>query len=343
MDFNLGVLTTSFTPAFDCNSYVSGLIYTQTVVENGTTNTVKHKYHTLGLNNTSLCYPPYYHVGTGFYYSPAMCPSGWHAACGNFGSGSIPETRATCCPSGYSCIDPPQETETWSTLSCISYAQSTIFVTVPDDDYQVWDRVVQLQPIINAGAINVRWQPTDFVSTTPSTSPPSTPAPASSSSSLTTPSPTTPPPTKPPMTSESPPPPSRQELSTGAKIAIGVGVGGGALLILAIASALYFLLARRRRRKGEGGVGQTSPTSESDTSNNGNNNTDPTKPREAYAEAWAMYQAELQTAENTHEMSTTSNLHEMNTPTPAVYPSHNSPWRSAQTARNWAPHELPAN
>lgn len=99
MDFNLGVLTTTFTPAPNCNSYVSGLIYTQTVTTNHTTTTVEHKYHTLGLNNTSLCYPPYYHVGTGFYYSPAMCPSGWYPACGNFGSGSIPETRATCCPS----------------------------------------------------------------------------------------------------------------------------------------------------------------------------------------------------------------------------------------------------
>ncbi|KAI0453735.1 hypothetical protein F5B21DRAFT_505014 [Xylaria acuta] len=324
MDFNLGVLTTTFTPAPDCNSYVSGLIYTQTVTTNHTTTTVEHKYHTLGLNNTSLCYPPYYHVGTGFYYSPAMCPSGWSAACGNFGSGSIPETRATCCPSGYSCMDPPLETETWSTLSCISYAQSTIYVTVPDDSYQVWSRVVQLQPIINAGAINVRWQPTDFVTTTSSTSAPS----PSSSSSFTTSSPT-----KPPAASEPAPSPG-QGISTGAKIAIGAGIGGGALIIL-LASALYFLLVRRKRHK----VGETS----SDTPKGDNGNDINLMKPEVSAEVWTLHQAELQTAENTHEMSTAWNIHEINAPTPAVYPSHNSPWRSAQTAKNWAPNELPAD
>ncbi|KAI0446355.1 hypothetical protein F4803DRAFT_41125 [Xylaria telfairii] len=325
MDFNLGVLTTTFTPAPNCNSYVSGLIYTQTVTTNHTTTTVEHKYHTLGLNNTSLCYPPYYHVGTGFYYSPAMCPSGWYPACGNFGSGSIPETRATCCPSGYSCMDPPGETETWSTLSCISYAQSTIYVTVPDDSYQVWNRVVQLQPIINAGAINVRWQPTDFVTTTSSTSAPS----PSSSSSFTTSLPT-----KQPAASESSRPPG-PGISMGAKIAIGSGIGGGAVIIL-VASTLYFLFVRRNKKRK---VGETSGDLPGD-----NNNDDPElKKPEMSAEAWAPHHAELQTADNTHEMSTTSNVHEINTPTPAIYPSHNSPWRSVQNAKHWAPNELPAD
>ncbi|KAI0973666.1 hypothetical protein F4678DRAFT_425507 [Xylaria arbuscula] len=177
-DFNLGVLTTTFTPAPDCLSFVSGLIYTETVTTNSTKTTIQHQYHTLGENNTSLCYPPYYHVGTQFYYSPAMCPSGWYAACGNFGSGTVPETRATCCPLGYSCMD--STTDIWSTLSCISSAQSSIFVTVPDNAYQVWSRVVELQPIINAGAINVRWQSSDFTtSTTPSsTAAPSSPVPS---------------------------------------------------------------------------------------------------------------------------------------------------------------------
>ncbi|KAI0543805.1 hypothetical protein F4679DRAFT_567300 [Xylaria curta] len=323
MDFNLGVLTTTFTPAPNCNSYVSGLIYTQTVTTNQTTTTVEHKYHTLGLNNTSLCYPPYYHVGTGFYYSPAMCPSGWYAACGSFGSGSIPETRATCCPSGYSCMDPPPETDTWSTLSCISYAQSSIYVTVPDDSYQVWSRVVQLQPIINAGAINVRWQPTDFVSTTSSNSAPS----PSSSSSFTISSPT-----KPPVASESSLP-QGHGISATTKVAIGVGIGGAALIIL-VASIVYCVLVRRRRRKG----GELSSNTPNDKSSN-----DPSlvKP-EALTEAWALHQAELQTANNTHEMSTASNIHEINNTSPAIYPSHNLPWRSAHASRNWTPNELSA-
>lgn len=231
-------------------------------------------------------------------------------------------------------MDPPAETETWSTLSCISYAQSTIYVTVPDDSYQVWNRVVQLQPIINAGAINVRWQPTDFVTTTSSTStlPPSfsTPSP-SSSSSFTTSSPT-----KQPAVSESSRPPE-QGISTGAKIAIGSGIGGGAVIIL-VASTLYFLFVRRNKRHKVGGE------TRGDLPGDNNNDDAELKKPEMPAEAWAPHQAELQSAGgNTHEMSTTSNVHEINTPTPAVYPSHNSPWRSAQSAEHWAPNELPAD
>ncbi|RYC55373.1 hypothetical protein CHU98_g10837 [Xylaria longipes] len=200
----------------------------------------------------------------------------------------------------YSCMNPPPETETWSTLSCISYAQSTIYVTVPDDSYQVWNRVVQLQPIINAGAVNVRWQPTDFATTTSSTSALS----PSSASSFTTSSPT-----KMPVTSESSTP-LRQGLSTGAKIAIGAGIGGGALIILG-ASTLYFLLVRRNKKHRVGETSSDAP--------NGNNNTDPKLMKsEVPVEAWALHQTELQTADNTHEMSTASNIHEINTPTPAV-------------------------
>ncbi|KAI0413227.1 hypothetical protein F5X98DRAFT_378926 [Xylaria grammica] len=328
-DFNLGVLTTSFTPAPNCNSFVSGLIYTQTITTNGTTTTSEHQYHTLGQNNTSLCYPPYYHVGTEFYYSPAMCPSGWYPACGNFGSGTVPETRATCCPSGYSCMSPAQETETWSTLSCISYAQSSIYVTVPDDAYQVWSRVVQIQPIINAAAVNVRWQPTDFVITTSQTTS-ITPSP-SSSVSFTTSSPT-----KGPVASDGPTPPT-QGISTGTKIGIGVGVGGGALGFV-LASTLYFLRARRnKKRKVIENLGDIPSTN---TNNNGTS-TNLMKP-DAPAEMWVVHQAELQTEDNTPEMGTVSNIHEINGSTPAVYPSHNSPWRSAQTYKRWSTHELPA-
>ncbi|KAI0858763.1 hypothetical protein F4860DRAFT_516595 [Xylaria cubensis] len=318
MDFNLGVLTTAFTPAPNCNSYVSGLIYTQTVTTNQTTTTVQHKYHTLGLNNTSLCYPPYYHVGTGFYYSPAMCPSGWYAACGTFGSGSIPETRATCCPSGYTCMDPPPETDTWSTLSCITYAQSSIYVTVPDDSYQVWSRVVQLQPIINAGAINVRWQSTDFITTASSTSAPSLSSPSS--------------PTKPPVATETSLP-QGHGVSMSTIIAIGV-VGGGGVLIILVAGIFCCLRVRRRRRK----VGEVSSDTPNDKSSNDPNSMKP----EALVEAWALHQAELQTANNTHEMSTASNIHEINNTSPVIYPSHNLPWRSVQTPRNWTPNELSA-
>ncbi|RWA06531.1 hypothetical protein EKO27_g8572 [Xylaria grammica] len=224
----------------------------------------------------------------------------------------------------------PQETETWSTLSCISYAQSSIYVTVPDNAYQVWSRVVQIQPIINAAAVNVRWQPTDFVITTSQTTP-TTPSP-SSSVSFTTSSPT-----KGPVASDGPTPPT-QGISTGTKIGIGVGVGGGALGFI-LASTLYFLRARRnKKRKVIEKLGDIPST------NTNNNGASPNlmKP-DAPAEMWVVHQAELQTTDNTPEMSTVSNIHEINGSTPAVYPSHNSPWRSAQTYKRWSTHELPAD
>ncbi|KAI0467554.1 hypothetical protein F4859DRAFT_517988 [Xylaria cf. heliscus] len=114
-----------------------------------------------------------------------------------------------------------------------------------------------------------------------------------------------------------------QGISTGVKIAIGAGIGDGGLIIL-VASTAYFLLVRRNKRRQVGETLGDMP--------NGNSNNDPKlmKP-EVFEEAWAPHHAELQTAENTHEI---------NTLTPAVYPSHNSPWRSAQTAKNW-PNGLP--
>ncbi|KAJ3551010.1 hypothetical protein NPX13_g11442 [Xylaria arbuscula] len=331
-DFNLGVLTTTFTPAPNCLSFVSGLIYTQTVTTNSTTTTSEYKYHTLGQNNTSLCYPAYYHVGTQFYYSPAMCPSGWYPACGNFGSGTVPETRATCCPSGYSCMEPA--TDTWSTLSCISYAQSTIFVTVPDDAYQVWSRVVELQPVINAGAINVRWQSSDFTTTT---APSSTSTPSSSVPS------TTSAPTKQPAASGMATPQPAQGLSTAGKIGIGVGIGGGALGFL-LASALYLLLVRRKKRHQGDEKSNEITSNGKDNGDNGNktpstDNPSLMKPHWP-VEMWSLHQAELQTAENTHEMGTASNIHEVNSSTPAVYQSSNLPWRSAETHPGRTTHEL---
>ncbi|KAI0100546.1 hypothetical protein GGR51DRAFT_532391 [Nemania sp. FL0031] len=336
-DFNLGALTTSFSPAPNCESYVSGLIYTQTLTTNGTTTTSEHQYHTLGLNDTSLCYPPYFHVGPTFYYSPAMCPSSWYAACGTIGAGSLTETRATCCPLGYSCMDPPAETETWSTLSCISYATSEIFVTVPDNAYQEWTRVVKLLPIVNAAAINVRWQPTDFVTTSDSSS--STPASSSSSPPSTLPS-TSSPPTSAPASSNtadsdtSMPPEQGISYSTRVALGVGLGVGGFALVV---GAALCFLFVRRSKRRKAGGTSSDVPTV--DTSTIDPNMMKPETP----SEVWSPHQPELQTSDNTHEMGTASNIHEINTPTPAVYPSHNAPWSSAQPYQNWARNELAAD
>ncbi|KAI0004049.1 hypothetical protein F4779DRAFT_77326 [Xylariaceae sp. FL0662B] len=225
---DIGPLTTTFVPSPGCNVEIYGSVFTQTAGDNTTT----HKYHSLGLKSTSECYPPGFQP-TSAFYSPGLCPSDWYSACGSLEViGSVTETRAICCPLGYSCISPPALTETWSTLSCSSTAISVINVTVPDLSNQN-SMVTQLEsPLIHAAAIEVRWQPGDFATKTGSSL--LTSATTSSSSgtasmegvNTTT---TT----------------AREGLSVGARAGIGVGAGLAGLLL---ASALGFWILRRRPR-----------------------------------------------------------------------------------------------
>ncbi|KAJ8128223.1 hypothetical protein O1611_g5413 [Lasiodiplodia mahajangana] len=54
------------------------------------------------------CFPRAYDRDARYFYSPGMCPSGYHVACTNYGVDGGITTTATCCPSGYTChSDPP--------------------------------------------------------------------------------------------------------------------------------------------------------------------------------------------------------------------------------------------
>ncbi|KAI0851899.1 hypothetical protein F5Y00DRAFT_274188 [Daldinia vernicosa] len=297
---DLGPLTTTFTPASGCNSILSGIVYTQTLQDG---NTTTHKYHSLGPSATSECYPPGFEPASGFY-SPGICPSGWWSACGTLDAiATLTETRATCCPLGYVCIQKPDPTETWSTLSCSSSAISSVSVTVPDLSNQISKVTVLSGIVIHAAAINIRWQRGDFIASRTNT--PTTSATSSLSSSL-----------------YQPPAPSGTEianedtetgLSLGAKIGVGVGVGLGGLLLISIAIGIWLWKIRHP----EGKEQQRNMTMRHPP-NLGASKTP--------AELWEQDQQEMQTTSNTHEMATENNRHEITgTPRPAELP-HES-WR----------------
>ncbi|XXG97492.1 hypothetical protein Hte_003796 [Hypoxylon texense] len=292
----LGPLTTTFTPASGCNSVISGIVFTQTLDDG---NTTTHKYHSLGLSATSECYPPAFEVNSNAYYSPGICPSGWRSACGTLEAigGSVTETRVTCCPTGYRCIDAPNPTETWSTLSCSSSAISAVSVTVPDNSNQYYKVTVLDGPVIHAAAVEVRWQRSDFIA-------PSTQVPSSSSISSTA---TTSPPVSsssaiaPEATSNASPErtpnasPDNSSLPTGAKV--GIGVGAGCLVLILLAIGLWWW-KRGKAKKASLTAKDGDPR---------DMNQDRTK---TPAEMWEQYQQELYTSSNTAEMVTESNRHE---------------------------------
>ncbi|KAI8960891.1 hypothetical protein F5Y11DRAFT_328420 [Daldinia sp. FL1419] len=279
---NLGPLTTTFTPASGCNSVLSGIVYTQTLQDG---NTSTHKYHSLGPSATSECYPPGFEPVSGFY-SPGICPSGWYSACGTLDAiATLTETRATCCPLGYVCIQKPDPTETWSTLSCSSSAISSVSVTVPDVSNQFSKVTVLSGIIIHAAAIQVRWQRSDFIASR-------TDAPTSSATLL---------PSLPNgswtgnQDADSQP---QAGLSLGAKIGIGVGVGLGGLLLLSFGIGFCLWKINHPEEKDQqGSVGvRHSPNIAG---------------RKTPAETWEQYQQEMQTVSNTHQMETDDNRHEI--------------------------------
>jgi hypothetical protein len=170
------------------------------------------------------CLPPNYSsvywIGDVGYYSPAICPSGYTAACSRFDSLQGPglestETAMQCCFSGYSC-----------TSNEISYCVQATSTTS-----------------ISMRAIQIRWASSDLPSleTHPLTQglvP--TASSTSSSSSSVAPSQTGRPfPT---------PEPAGGELPVGAKAGIGVGAG---VVAIALAVLAFFLIkSYRSKRKG---------------------------------------------------------------------------------------------
>lgn len=91
-------LTTTFTPAKSCFQYYK-YRYTGTeltCLEGGTGAPSACTYMQLGPSGSDAnCFPSSLELGSTFYYSPGICPSGFEVACSSTVGG---ETRATCCP-----------------------------------------------------------------------------------------------------------------------------------------------------------------------------------------------------------------------------------------------------
>ncbi|CAF3451750.1 unnamed protein product [Fusarium graminearum] len=113
--------------------------------------------------SNSDCFPSSLELGSTFYYSPGVCPSGFEVA---FSSTVGGETRVTCCPS---C-----QTETgwpwYSTDLCTIVLPSTVEVIVSESVVGGdWKRTTVSGATANAIGLPIRWHSSDFASTTAGT------------------------------------------------------------------------------------------------------------------------------------------------------------------------------
>ncbi|KAJ4015310.1 hypothetical protein NW752_006765 [Fusarium irregulare] len=229
-------LTTTFTPDKSCFQYYK-YRYTGdeiTCKEGGTGAPSACTYMQLGPSGSDAgCFPSSLELGSTFYYSPGVCPSGFEVACSSTFGG---ETRATCCPSSFSC-----QTETgwpwYSTDLCTIVIPRTVEVIVSDSVVGGdWERTTVRGAAANAIGIPIRWHSSDFESTTTA----DTASTATASRATATGSSST-------AISSGDSESDDGGLSMGAKVGIGVGVGVAALLAF-IALGWFVLRARRAKQ-----------------------------------------------------------------------------------------------
>jgi hypothetical protein len=226
-------LTTTFTPSPSCLS------------DYYTTNS----FISLGPPSTSACLPPGWQL-TSQYFSPGLCPSGYVIACLTTDTlGSLTETRATCCPSSYTC----QSRSDWpwfSTEPCSrdwdNFPEGSIFYITSTVGSST---TVISGPLegggVNAYGISIRWQSQDFPATTTSITS-NTPSPSFSPTSS-VPSTSSLPTSFYPSVSPTPSATASQGLSPGA--AAGIGVVVTVISLALVAAAILFILRHRRRSK----------------------------------------------------------------------------------------------
>ncbi|KAI1810645.1 hypothetical protein GGS20DRAFT_164304 [Poronia punctata] len=244
---NLGPLPTDFSLPRDCATKLTE-IYQVFTSEPG------WYYLCQGPVEQTICYPSAYKSATSQFYSPARCPTGFTSACGWTNAvGTVTETAVQCCPTlgEFTCqsensygweetlgctIEKDKATTTTWTLTQVAGGESTVTTSTG--------------PIggINAYSIQVRYQSTDFASSTTSTSSTINPTPNTFASKTTG-----------STTSTTPYPPAAQDhsdneseggLRGGVIAGIVVGVVVGLLMIV----ALIWWYMRNRKRQGEPGT-----------------------------------------------------------------------------------------
>ncbi|KAF5639621.1 nitrogen metabolic regulation nmr [Fusarium sp. NRRL 52700] len=234
MTTQVPALTTTFTPAKSCFQYYK-YRYTGdelTCLEGGTGAPSACTYMQLGPSGSDAnCFPSSLELGSTFYYSPGICPSGYEVACSSTVGG---ETRATCCPSSFSC----QTEKGWpwySTDLCTIAIPRTVEVIVSESVVGGdWKRTTVSGAAANAIGIPIRWHSSDFASTTTGARTSATGSATETLSSST-------------GTSSSDSSSDSGGLSIGAKAGIGAGIGVVALV--GFAALAWFVLRARRAKQ----------------------------------------------------------------------------------------------
>lgn len=224
-------LTTTFTPAASCLSN-----YTQGI------------WLALGPPPTTDCLPSGWDSSLQ-YFSPGVCPSGYHTACnGSTVHGQITESKATCCPSGFSC-QLRTDLEVHSTYACTaqgSQLPSPLTVTsINGSAVSIYLMELCDNCSANAYGVSIRWQGTDFATTTSSTTALATSATTSFPTATAVAPTTTSFPTAMPVTPTTTADSISTDLSPGTKVSIGISVTLGALAVI---TGLAYLFLRYRPR-----------------------------------------------------------------------------------------------
>ncbi|KAF2447459.1 hypothetical protein P171DRAFT_518562 [Karstenula rhodostoma CBS 690.94] len=239
---NIGALTTAFVPPSAC-LYTGNIWQIHTTYTDGPRADRRFELFGAPLDASPNCYPKDYSPRK--YYSPGVCPSGYTIATAQTNAiGSLTETTHICCPSAI-----PMNLQTQripnpnfpflDTLRCEStYTAKGTFTLTSSEEGREPTPAVYMHPskpgAINAYAVVVRFQATDFASKT-----------LSSFSSTSSPSLSG-------TTSSSPAPSSTDiskdsGLSTGASV--GIGVGAGAVGLAAIIGTVWFILRSRKKKQ----------------------------------------------------------------------------------------------
>ncbi|KAJ5965626.1 hypothetical protein N7481_012340 [Penicillium waksmanii] len=155
-------LTTTFSPPPECTTdtwyieYVTGEYYYTTSISNS----LEGWYLSQGPTDWRSCFPSGYEAKTDFYYSPGVCPSGYSIASSSVLSiGVSSETRATCCPSSFTAQT--DDGMVWySTNRCFSGNTDTAHAWTFTKGGTISSKTTAGG--LNAKAVFIRWQETDF-------------------------------------------------------------------------------------------------------------------------------------------------------------------------------------
>ncbi|KAI8954148.1 hypothetical protein F4801DRAFT_534504 [Xylaria longipes] len=265
---NLGPLLTDILASSGCKGALENIYY------------VDNNYLVQGNIDQVTCYPNGYAGNTAQYYSPARCPSGFTQACSNTNRiDTLVETISICCPTQHIFVCQSTSSLTWeSTLGCVSQntrVQTLDVIVASDGSTSPYTIGIGA---IGAYSLQVRYQSTDFVSSTSS-------ARATNPTSMTTSNTNTNAGGNSDRTGGND---NSRDISTGAAVGIVVGAFAGVLIIIA---AIWYLIKQKQRQRQPG----PSPTSEPQ----------PVIQQEYYAKSSAAdYPHELQGGNQIHELPT---------------------------------------